>query len=147
MRKRTTGMTLPEKVDFWVDPVNKWSQWEDDCLIWLGKLAWNGYGCVSHTHEDGRKHHILSRLVCIVKNGEPPAHKDSAEHTCGRRACINPKHLYWGSTKDNNRESRRNRRQAEELQELNEDVKYMEARIIQLEHEKSFHLRQKGWHR
>lgn len=126
MRKTTRGMTLPEKVDFWLDSDNEWSEWSGDCLIWQGALAWNGYGKVSHTEDGVRTHYILSRLVCIIKNGEPPVEGDACEHACGNRACINPEHLYWGSTKSNNRESRRNKRQARQLDNLETQVRQLE---------------------
>lgn len=57
----------------------------NDCLLWpFGKTR--GYGRLSV----GYVHHY----VCEQING-PPSDGQEAAHSCGERACINPKHLRW----------------------------------------------------
>jgi hypothetical protein len=44
-----------------------------------------------------------SRAMCILAHGLPPDAKMLAIHSCGNGhlSCVNPKHLRWGTTKDN----------------------------------------------
>lgn len=67
----------------------------DDCLIWPFANV-RGYGVI----RINRKNEYVCRLVC---EGEPPEGKPHALHSCGNGAngCVNRKHLYWGSQKEN----------------------------------------------
>jgi hypothetical protein len=72
----------------------------DDCLIWpfarpnrgMGFAKWNGVRAAA------------SRVMCILAYGEAPFAKAEAAHTCGKahEGCVNPKHLYWATSKENN---------------------------------------------
>lgn len=69
----------------------------DDCLIWTDKTDSHGYP-VLRTDED----HFLHRAVCRIASGNPTEKQNSAAHLCGRRACVNWKHIRWSSQKENN---------------------------------------------
>lgn len=72
----------------------------DDCLKWPFGGTEAGYGVVAATGGGQTGAH---REMCRQVHGEPP-HKDSqARHLCGKghEGCVNPKHLVWGSQRDN----------------------------------------------
>ena len=75
-----------------------WSraEWEDDCLIWKGKLWKDGYG----NYSNKRAH----RLAYTLTTAEIPAGL-YVLHSCDVRACINPAHLRVGTQKENIQEA------------------------------------------
>lgn len=48
----------------------------------------------------------LHRWICILAHGEPPADRLVAAHKCGNGHlnCCNPRHLYWATFKQNERD-------------------------------------------
>lgn len=70
-----------------------------DCLYWPFSKDNNGYGRIDHNGVGTRAH----RVMCQIVHGENPEHKPMALHHCGRggKGCVNPKHLYWGTSSDN----------------------------------------------
>ena len=73
------------------------------CWDWPGARGSGrsgGYGQVKH----GGKVHRVHALVCRFFRGPAPDGKPWALHTCDRRICCNPAHLYWGTAKDNARD-------------------------------------------
>lgn len=71
----------------------------DECLTWPGKPRSDGRGQVKWQGRMITAH----RQMCILANGEPPDDKPEATHACGNGhlGCVNPRHLRWGSDKDN----------------------------------------------
>ncbi|MDB5531588.1 MAG: hypothetical protein JWR51_4691 [Devosia sp.] len=67
----------------------------DACIIWPFATKPNGYGSVSGTS--------AHRYVCIEAHGAPPTPSHQALHSCtnGKRGCVNPMHLRWGTAQDN----------------------------------------------
>jgi hypothetical protein len=69
----------------------------DECLIWpYGKVS-NGY---SQIRINGKQQKV-SRLVCQHIHGDPPSPRHEAAHSCNVRACVNPQHLRWATSKQN----------------------------------------------
>ncbi len=73
---------------------------EADCWIWQGP-QWGGeegdrYG----QYTDGRWNYYAHRFAYAVKVGPIPVN-GRVLHTCDRRLCCNPKHLFLGTQKDN----------------------------------------------
>lgn len=68
----------------------------DVCILWPYETAHNGYALSNATQE--RRVH---REVCRQVHGSPPFSRAVAMHSCNVPACINPRHLSWGSQKQN----------------------------------------------
>lgn len=76
----------------------KLAEGTDECIIWpYGKSSTTQYGCVCVNGVDMSAH----RAVCLRFRGPIPKGKTHAAHKCGNRLCVNPKHIYWASPKEN----------------------------------------------
>lgn len=69
-----------------------------ECLFWPFAKT-KGYGWIRH-HGKGCYVH---RVVCEIVHGVPPAADSVTRHLCGNGhlSCCNPKHLAWGTLKEN----------------------------------------------
>lgn len=70
-----------------------------DCLSWPFGKNENGYGIVMVS---GR-HAKASRYICSLVKGNPPTPEHEAAHSCGKGhlGCVNPNHLEWKTTSQN----------------------------------------------
>lgn len=66
------------------------------CILWPFGLNGMGYG---HFRRDGRTTYAHS-AVCILAHGPRPRGNVTA-HSCGKPACVNPRHLRWATQFDN----------------------------------------------
>lgn len=67
---------------------------DDGCWVWQGSLDKDGYGRATSGGENVIVHrHMLHLFTGITGT--------MACHTCARRACCNPAHLYWGDAGSN----------------------------------------------
>lgn len=66
----------------------------DECILWPFMLK-HGYGRFSYFGQEIFAH----RFVCEQTHGV--AEDMMATHKCGVSACINPRHLRWGTAKSN----------------------------------------------
>lgn len=71
---------------------------DNGCWVWQHGLA-NGY---PSWRLQGRKQ-TMHRWVCFLTYGEPEP-KSVAMHLCDNKPCINPEHLRWASSVENNRD-------------------------------------------
>lgn len=94
----------------------------DSCIIWPWGKNSNGYPA-------GPRRIPAHRLVCTIAHGQafPGAH---ACHSCDTPACINQKHLRWGTTRENQQDSVKRNRSARGERSAN--AKLTEAQVKQI---------------
>lgn len=87
-------MKLTAKERFW-SKVNVST--EGNCWEWQASFNGNGYGSF---YRDGKE---VNAMVFSLeqKLGRLLVKDECALHTCDNKKCVNPKHLYVGSRKDN----------------------------------------------
>jgi len=71
----------------------------NDCIFWPYAKNEHGYG---QLHYLG-KHRKAHQVICEMAHGPRPSDKHGALHSCGRGhlGCITPRHLRWGTQKQN----------------------------------------------
>lgn len=77
-----------------------------DCLPWpFCREKRSGRGCMGHNGRNYWAH----RLMCELAHGPPPTDKHEAAHICGKGAygCVNPRHLAWKTTSENQLDRRK----------------------------------------
>lgn len=94
---RPPGMPVRVKSERlqWVDRVMQTPR--EECVPWPFKPHPSGYGIVTYEGKAVRVH----RLILTLTVGDPPNPKHQARHLCGNSLCCNPKHLAWGTAKQN----------------------------------------------
>jgi len=75
-----------------------------ECWVWRGAKGVKGYGQIKRTGE--RRQVYAHRIAYELANGEVPEHKQVC-HSCDNPLCVNPSHLFVGSSHDNHQDMKR----------------------------------------
>ena len=67
----------------------------EECLLWPRSLDRHGYGRIEWPDGPEKRVHRVALIITTETRGEV------TRHTCRNRHCFNPKHLEWGTPKDN----------------------------------------------
>lgn len=76
------------------------------CLPWpFCREARSGRGLLGYNGQQ----HWAPRLMCELAHGKPPTPKHEAAHECGKGhyGCVNPRHLKWKTTSQNQLDRRK----------------------------------------
>ena len=94
---------------FW-DKVDK----SGDCWEWVASCSSTGYGKLTYKRKTYSAHRFVFSLLGIeIPDGMCVLHR------CDNRKCVNPKHLFFGTIADNNRDKCKKGRQKTPFGEKN----------------------------
>ena len=100
----------------------------DDCWLWQKAKNNSGYGWMFV----GEKNWLAHRLSWILHNGEIPE-GICVLHKCDVRTCVNPKHLFLGTRRDNNFDMiQKGRRRPDVRGSARSDAKLTEEKVLEI---------------
>lgn len=91
-----SNFTEEHKARFWENVLDRP---DNGCWEWRGSKFDSGYGRFNALNRTYR----ANRVALYFKTGEMPERLESL-HSCDNPGCVNPSHLKWGTTRENQRE-------------------------------------------
>jgi HNH endonuclease len=81
------------------------------CWLWTAAALQSGYGilCLDLAIPPKNKERLAHRISWILKNGEIPSGMHVL-HRCDMPCCVNPDHLFLGTSKDNTHDQMKKQR-------------------------------------
>jgi hypothetical protein len=75
------------------------------CWLWTGAKQSSGYGVITLRKGGPRTQYTVHRLAAMLWGDVAADCQDDILHTCDRRECFNPDHLYQGNDVQNMRDA------------------------------------------
>jgi hypothetical protein len=97
------------------------------CWIWAASTDKDGYGWFQLNGKACQAH----RISYTIHNGEIPEGM-CVLHRCDNPSCVNPKHLFLGTLKDNAQDRVQKGRSRDDTGELNPCAKLTENQVIEI---------------
>ena len=108
---------------------------QSGCWLWIGYKDKNGYGRLTVNSEPLGAH----RLSYLLFNGEIPVGSFVC-HRCDNPSCVNPKHLFIGSVKDNTIDSIKKGRSAIQKLTIEQVLKIRKSKLSIKELSKKYNV-------
>lgn len=115
------------------DYTHKYVVAESGCWEWQGHLNKGGYGTDTYgSRIDGSRRQMLAHRMFYMLANKDYTEELKVLHKCDNRKCVNPKHLWIGTQKDNMRDCVQKGRHITQKGEANFHNKLKPAEVLKI---------------
>jgi hypothetical protein len=100
----------------------------ENCIEWPFCRGKDGYGLITWRGKTFRVHRLMLSLYC----GYTPKHLHCLHGPCNNPICINPRHLRWGTDKDNAQDRKRDGTEGNHKGENNSSAKLTKKQVLDI---------------